>query len=342
LLNGNDGGLWRLEDADLLTWTNLNGNLQITQFVGLALHPTDPNVAYGGTQDTGTVRFEGNLPWPRLLRGDGGASAVSVSNPNRVYQVTRITSSSPSIFRRSNNGGMTWAAKVTGIDANDPKNFYPPFVMDPSNSNRLVLGTNRVYATTDGANSWSPKSTPSMNGWTVNDRIDSLAVAPSDVNIIYAATGGHSASATGHIFVTFNASADAPTWAQRDIAGVTDHFHQLLVDPTNGLIAYAVRDRFGGGHVFRTIDGGQSWTDISGDLPDLPMYTIAVDPRVIPNVLYVGSDSGVYASADLGTHWVRFGTALPNVQVIDLKLNTALNILVAGTHGRGVWKIPLD
>ena len=112
--------------------------------------------------------------------------------------------------------------------------------------------------------------------------------------------------------------------------------------PTNGLIAYAVRDRFGGGQVFRTIDGGQSWTDISGDLPDPPMYTIAVDPGVIPNVLYVGSDSSVYASTDLGTHWVRFGTALPNGQVIDLKLNPALNILAAGTHGRGVWKIPLD
>ncbi len=328
LLDGNDGGIWRLDDPDLLSWANLNGNLQITQFVGIALHPTNQDIAYGGTQDTGTVKFQGNVQWSRLLRGDGGADAVSVSNPNRVYQITRISTSSPNIFRRSNNGGMTWSVKVAGIDATDPKNFYPPFVMDPANSDRLLLGTNRVYETTNGADNWSPTQ---MNGWTVGDNIDALAAAPSDVNTIYASAGGH-------IFVTFD---DGANWQQRDVAGLGDpHFHALLVNPTNNLIAYAVRDRFDGGHVFRTTNGGQSWTDISGDLPNLPAYTVTLDPT--PDVLYVGTDKGVYASTDLGAHWVRFRTGMPNVQVIDLKLNMTLNILAAGTHGRGVWEILID
>src|SRR5262249_41403114 len=159
-LDGNDGGIWRFDNADLLTWKNLNGDLQITQFIGIALDSTDPNIVYGGTQDTGTVKFQGDPQWPRLLRGDGGASAVSVSKPNTVYQITRISASSQNIFRRSQDAGEKWSVKVVGIDDDDPKNFYPPMVMDSSNSDRLLLGTNRVYETTDRGDNWSPISTP--------------------------------------------------------------------------------------------------------------------------------------------------------------------------------------
>ncbi len=333
-LDGNDGGIWRLDDPGQLVWANLNGNLQITQFVGIALHPTDPDIAYGGTQDTGTVKFQGNPQWSRLLRGDGGVDAVSVANPNRVYQVTRISSSSPNLFRRSLNGGLTWSIKVTGIGANDPANFYLPVVLVPAasdpNLDRLLLGTNRVYETTNSADNWSPLSTPGVGGWTVSANIDSIAAAPSDADTIYASAGGH-------IFVTFD---HGTSWQQRDVTGLAGpHFAALLADPTNNLIAYAVRDRFDGGHVFRTTDGGQNWSDISGDLPNLPANTIVLDPRTSPNILYVGTDSGVFSSTDLGAHWSVFGADLPNAQVVELKLNLNLNILAAGTHGRGVWEI---
>jgi len=158
--------------------------------------------------------------------------------------------------------------------------------------------------------------------------VDSIAAAPSDVNTIYASAGGH-------IFVTLDRGLN---WHQRDIPTV-DHFAALVVDPTNNLIAYAVRDRFTGGHVFRTTDGGHNWTDISGDLPDIPTQTIVLDPRVTPNIIYIGTDRGVFSSIDLGLHWSVFGTGLPNAQVVELKLNPNLNILAAGTHGRGVWEI---
>lgn len=352
LLNANDGGIWRLEDPLALTWTNLNGNLQITQFVGMALHPTNPDIAYGGTQDTGTAVFGGAFEWQRVLRGDGGASAVSVADPNRVYQVTRISSSSPNIFRRSLNGGLTWAIRIDGLDLAavqpdplNPMNFYPPFVLIPSpltpTQDRLLLGTNKVYETVTGAepnpdppysgNSWRALSNPNTGGWTVNVPIDSLAAAPSDVDTIYASAGGH-------IFVTLNHGA---TWQQRDVTGLAaPHFRSLVVDPADRLTAYAVRDRFDGGHVFRTTNGGQSWTDISsGDLPNLPVNAIVLDPGTTPNTLYIGTDSGVFASIDLGAHWSRFRTGLPNAQVVDLKLNPTLNILAAGTHGRGIWEI---
>jgi photosystem II stability/assembly factor-like uncharacterized protein len=239
--------------------------------------------------------------------------------------------SSPNILRRSDNGGDSWTPKVSGIDPSDPKNFYPPLVMDSANSDHLLLGTNRAYETTDAADSWSPISTPGADGWTTSDRIDALAIAPSDSTTVYA-------SAAGHIFVT---TSGGTTWQQRDIPVATDHFAALVVDPTDSQSAYAVRDRLGGGHVFRTGDGGQSWTDISGDLPDLPAHALALDPRVTPNTLYLGTDNGVYGSGDGGSQWAPVGAGLPNALVSQLQLSTDLGLLAVGTHGRGVWEITI-
>jgi photosystem II stability/assembly factor-like uncharacterized protein len=285
---------------------------------------------YAGTQDTGTIRFGGTVQWERVLRGDGGSSAVSTADPNRIYQITRISSSSPNVFRRSANGGDTWLIRVNGIDPADPRNFYLPFVMDPADSNRLLLGTNRVYEATNGGDAWMAISTPNAGGWTSADNIDSLAASASDVNTIYASAGGR-------IFITLDRGT---TWLERSVTGLANpHFRALAVDPAANQIAYAARVPFDGGHVFPTTNGGQGWIDISGNLANLPTNTIALDTRTTPATLYVGTDDGVYASTDVGATWSRFRAGFPNAQVIELKLNTTLNILAAATHGRGVWEI---
>lgn len=87
LLDGNDGGIWRLANPAPASaqWTDLNSNLQVTQFTGIALHPTDPNTAYGGSQDNGTEKFTGSLTWTLSAGGDGGFVRVDSSNPNTVY-----------------------------------------------------------------------------------------------------------------------------------------------------------------------------------------------------------------------------------------------------------------
>jgi photosystem II stability/assembly factor-like uncharacterized protein len=197
----------------------------------------------------------------------------------------------------------------------------------------LLLGAYRVYQTTNYGDTWTAISSPGANGWPSNitNPIDSIAIAASDTRTVYVAVNGH-------ILVTFDSGA---TWQQRDIAGTVEHVAQVKVDPTNNLIAYAVRDRFDSGvrrgHVFRTADGGQTWADITGNLPDLPAYSLAIDPN--SGEIYVGNDSGVYSSADLGATWSHFATGLPNVQVVELEWNPALNLLAAGTHGRGLWEI---
>jgi photosystem II stability/assembly factor-like uncharacterized protein len=323
LLDGSDGGIWRLDNGSLgrIQWSDLNTNLQLTQYIGIALDPTNADIAYGGSQDNGTSKFNDSLAWTLIQAGDGGFVRVDPSNPNTVYhELVGIS------LERSDNGGLTWVPRTTGINLSDPHDNYVPYILDAAHPNRLLLGTNRVYETVNRGDRWNPISTPGQGGWTVSSNIDSLGAA-ADGSTVYASAGGH-------VFVTFD---DGATWQQSDIPGVTDHIQDIEVDPNDPLTAYAVRDRFGGGHVFLTTDGGQTWADLSGDLPDLPAYSLALDPRT--SALYVGNDNGVYVSFDQGASWSRFGAGLPDAQVRDVELNPDLQILAAGTHGRGVWEI---
>ena len=93
------------------------------------------------------------------------------------------------------------------------------------------------------------------------------------------------------------------------------------------------------GHVFRTTNGGAIWNNISGNLANMPVWSIQIDPSTTPNTLYIGAEDGVYVSTDTGTTWARFGTGLPNAQCFQIELNNTLHILGVATHGRGAWEI---
>jgi photosystem II stability/assembly factor-like uncharacterized protein len=331
LLDGNDGGVWRLDTATTsnIKWTDLNGNLSTLQFIGIGMHPTDQNTVYGGTQDNGTNKFTGALPWKHVQDGDGGFVAVDFTNPNTVYHTFFRVSGSTSFIERSDDGGATWTDISSGVNSNDNSEFYPPYVMDPSNSSRLVLGTDHVYETTDKGATWTAVGTPGTGGFNASgDTVTAVAVAKSAPGTIYVAAG------SANIFVTTN---DGSSWTQRNIPNISDHIQTLVVDPSNSQVVYAIRDQFGQGKVFKSTDGGASWTDVSGNLPDLPAYGFALDPA--HNAWYVGTDNGVFVSTNGGTSWAPFGTGLPNVQARFLQFDPALNVLAAGTHGRSVWEI---
>ena len=126
---------------------------------------------------------------------------------------------------------------------------------------------------------------------------------------------------------------------------------QVIGDPTNPSSAYVTFSGFstcagcdGGGHVFVTNNAGATWTDISGNLPDVPTNDLAVDPAGRPvarATLYLATDVGVFGTNDGGTTWLPLATGLPNVEVTTMRLREASRTLVAGTHGRGVVSLPL-
>jgi photosystem II stability/assembly factor-like uncharacterized protein len=338
-LDGNDGGTYRLDNPSSVLWTQLNGNLNTIQFEGIALHPTDPNIALGGSQDNGTSKFSGDLGWTLVEGGDGGFVKYSQTDTNRVYHQAPILSFGTSgFFRRSDDDGTTWISKVNGITDNDNtgnlQNFYAPFVVDPGNGDRVLYGARHVWETTNGGDSWSALGNPPNP----NANVDAIGLASSNPDTIYASAGGN-------IYVTFDHGA---TWNQQNLPGAASGqtVQDLEVDPSNDQAAYAVVNHFtgGAGNVFRTTDGGLTWTNISGNLADLPVWSLQFDPAT-PSTLYIGRDDGVYMTTDTGSSWSRFGTGLPNAQVFQIELNTTLGILAAGTHGRGMWEIlvpPVD
>lgn len=118
----------------------------------------------------------------------------------------------------------------------------------------------------------------------------------------------------------------------------------MAVDPTNKDIAYATYSTFGGTHVYRTIDGGATWTGIDGAaparIPDIPVHCIVVDPSNTAR-LYVGTDLGVFVSTDGGATWSVENTGFANVVTESLSLNVANGVtsLYAFTHGRGAYKV---
>src|SRR5262249_30329998 len=114
----------------------------------------------------------------------------------------------------------------------------------------------------------------------------------------------------------------------------------IAVDPRNRDVAYVVRSAFGGGKVFVTGNAGQTWTDITGNLPDVPVNKVVIDPR--SGYVYLGTDTGVYVSTNGGGTWARFGAGLPIVRVTDMTLNESLNTLAIATGGRSAYQIALD
>ena len=116
----------------------------------------------------------------------------------------------------------------------------------------------------------------------------------------------------------------------------------IAVDPSDPNTAYVM---LGGtaGHLFRTTDGGMTWTDVDNNLPDFPTYSMVIDPETSPSApngtVYVGTQVGVYMSTNNGASWSRFGNGMPNVPVRDLQFSQNYEELVAGTLGRGVFMI---
>jgi hypothetical protein len=345
LLSGSDGGIWRKDpdpnNSNGFLWTDINSNLNTIQFMGVAINPANPTTAAGGgSQDNGTEIYNGSSAWTETDGGDGGAVRYDQQNANVLYRVSPVESfGSANFFRRSTDGGSTWAGITSGLNGNDPMNFYAPFAVDPSNGARVVFGSNQIYQTTNGASgsvTWSKLTSTGANGWNPggND-VDAIGLAASNANTIYASTGGEFASSS-QIFVSTNGGTN---WTAHNLPSGSGRVSDIIVDPANSQTAYAVASTFtsGAGHVWKTTNGGSSWTDISGNLPNLPTWTIQLDATNA--ILYIGNDSGVYSSSNGGSTWAAVGNGLPSVQVFDLDYDAGSGLLGAGTHGRGMWEI---
>lgn len=333
---GNDGGVWSAgkPTATPVPWAQLNNALAITQFYfAPSINPADVTNSFGGTQDNGSQKYSGVLMWNDVVCGDGGWTAMDPVNPSNVYSVCQ----GEALVRKSTAGGVfgSWSDAVSGINLGDRMQFFPPLAIDSLHPVNLCLGTYRVYQTTNNAGSWTAISGDLTGN---SGTLTTIAVAPTDSNTVYAGTSN------SLVQVTTNALAGAGAVWQNRSTGLPPRFiTQVTADPHSSTTAYVVFSGFSGfvdslGHAFRTMDGGTTWKDVSGNLPNVPVNGIAID-SALANTYYVATDIGVFLTKNGGTSWSALGAGLPRVTVLGLTLHNPSRTLRASTHGRSMWDI---
>ena len=357
---GNDGGLFVSANSGS-TWTALNNGLAITQFYGIGLDSTGTLIT-GGTQDNGTDSTTiGSLIWGHSDDGDGAYALINQKNP-AIYFDEHFNLS---LGRSKTSGALGSYSDISPPAASDPIQFYAPFTADPSNPDRILLGTTRLWESChlqtltkkfvcDGSSStfspsWSAISTDLSGGCTSGFcDVTDIAVAPTNPTVVYVVSSSdgttgpmawRSVNAT-NIPASFTAITP-PGVARRPLTAVA-------VSPLDAAMVVVTASGFTGsasGHIFLSSDMGAHWTDIgatltgTGGMPlDIPVLSVVFDPDSPSNSLYIGTDVGVFHTGDLGGSWTSANLdVLPNVPVYQLR--TVAGKLVAATHGRGVWTL---
>ncbi|TAN22406.1 MAG: hypothetical protein EPN33_08065 [Acidobacteria bacterium] len=359
---GNDGGAWATTAAGA-SWQNLNATVGNIQFHSVAPDQQATGVWIGGSQDNGTQKLTGpGMTWTRYEEGDGGFTATNPSNAQQYfsefYGISVVRSDDAG--SDPNNGPMP--VVNSSVITDSIFDFYVPYLLMPKPKNGLLLlGTCRVWAGPDGntsapvfgASGWFPYSNDLTTGnsacTTPWDYITGLAASASNPDVAWAVTEDAQVQMTTNLT---SATPSAPArWTDVAAAPLPNAqsfipLSSVAINPIDPNIVYVSAQGFGGGHVFKTTNAGQSWTDISGNLPDAPANWVLIDPLGPNNDIYVATDVGVFVATDggiAGEQWEQVGGGLPDAAVLQLALSPAAwsgsRELAAATHGRGMWEI---
>jgi len=376
--------------TDSTHFQNLNGSLgSLAEVVGLSPVVNSSYTIMAGLGVNGVAGVKGSgvtTDWPQILSGFGGPVAIDPTDVKNwyvndqpgvtIYLCSQAAPCTPSAF------GTTPA--VTDPDVGGDGDAMPlpaPFLVDPVDNTQLLIGTCRVWRGTPGstwtsANAISPilsggASATACNG---NALIRSMAAMPlaSGGEIIYLGMYGSLISGSllpGHVLsAVYNPSiSSTPTWSDLTLDPVINSAHALnyynldissiTVDThdTTGNTVYVTVEGMPNETeeietVYRSTNGGTTWTNITSNLPLAPASSMAIDPQSA-NTVYVATDAGVYFTPEVGNCgqsaadcWSAFGIGLPAAPAVTLSAAPATAstpVLVAATYGRGIWQTPL-
>jgi hypothetical protein len=320
---GNDGGLFQSPNRGI-NWVHRNNGLIISEFEFVAQDYGSSRWIIGGTQDNGTERWRGSPTWDHVADGDGGDSGINRASPTTEFHT--FYGMSPQRSTTSGDWG-TWTSVFPPVPANEGSPFYPPFECSSTNGDTIAMGGNALYVSRNSGGAWTRLPYPSggtASGMYVPNA-DTVLVGLTDGRVLKTTWTG----------AAWNALSALAT--PRAGAVVSD----LKVDPNNVNRMWATYSSVGGGRVYRSDDAGAHWTDVTGNLPNLPVNAIDVDPWN-GNRAWVAASVGVYQTTGGGTTWTDFSASLPNAWIGDVLFHPHARVLRAATRNRGVWEIPVD
>ncbi|MCF6170440.1 MAG: hypothetical protein L3J66_05620 [Bacteroidales bacterium] len=331
---GNDGGLyWSTNNGN--SWNKIN-NLPLTQFYGFDISNTSPDFMIGGTQDNNSIRTIGGntLNWQPVWGGDGMQCAINQQNNDIAFVESQWGG-----LGRSFNATSTWPSFDYIGDAmgGDRTNWSAPIVLTPGNDQVVYFGTYRVWKSIQNGSNWVAVSADLTDGgFSSFNTLTTLAVSSLNQNHVLAG------SADGNVHISLNAglswtsiSSDLPDrWITR-----------VAFDPIDEETIYVTVSGFRWDealpHVYKSTDLGENWEDISGDLPEIPVNAIVINP-INNEKLIVGTDAGTYITHDGGASWENMAGNMPQTPVVALKINPNTNWLYAATYGNSIYKVDLS
>jgi PKD repeat protein len=319
---GTDGGLWKTTNAGS-SYTNLNGNMNMTMFYDVATHPTLDTVMLGGSQDNSSEAYTVNPLWDVVeVTGDGFVNAINRSNTSYCY-VASYPSGGPSVYRIT--GGVNGNYNVVTGAIGDNASWVTPYMLDPVTPDTIYLGTTRIWRSTNRGTSWTSISSTLGGGTMV-----SLAVGKNDNSVINAGAGSSR---------VFRSTDTGGSWV--DVRGNLPGSHtvnDIEVDPADPLHVYLAISGTTDPNVWYSAAGGTTWTSATNGLPGVTANSVLVVPG--PYRIYVGTDIGVFRSdaGDAGPYLPDMAGMALGVAVTDLEHNPTTGTLTAGTWGRGAWQ----
>ncbi|MDX6268382.1 MAG: hypothetical protein QOD70_3122 [Frankiales bacterium] len=347
---GNDGGVYSRPIRGTLDryghaadWKDHNAGLGTLQFYSVAVGTIGSQTAVtGGLQDNGQYLYRSGDPAAGSpFGGDGGDSLVDPRPGKGCNIVAEYTNLAMSVTNNCGESDGTTPA-IRSIDPGDPlARFIAPFTADTTNPDSWLAGGEFVWTQSNGyaiqggadwTKAFDTGTGHSITATALQNGVGWVTWCGPCNNAGFARGVATNAGGTWHQ-VTLPAAVP-----NRYLAGVT-------IDPADlsGKTAYLVVNGFsrrftegpgaGIGHLFRTTDGGTTWADVSGSLPDVPASSLVIKG----GTWYLGTDLGVVTSTDQGTTWKRV-TGFPYVTVMQLKVAPG-GTVYAATHGRGIWTV---
>lgn len=313
---GSDGGIFILKDGGF-NWVDLTPTMKISQFYRFGNSQTNPDLIIGGTQDNGS-NMRLNDKWIHVLGADGMDAGIQPDNDSVMYCTQQFGN-----LYRTLDGGQTWDPVMNGNG--ESGGWVTP--LQVLSNDKIVIGYRNLWLSEDNGTFFNRIS--NFSSGTIRD----LAVYEKNHDIIYVATLGrlHKTTNGGESWEAFGSVNGLQSFAISDIEIHADNPDIVWITVSG----YNQHDK-----VFVTEDGGESWENITLNLPNLPANAIS-HQKGSKGGVYVGMDVGVYYKDSLMDEWQSFDTDMPNVIVNDLEILYNDEVIRAASYGRGIWESPL-